>query len=123
MLQVPIGFVADHLEIMYDIDYEAKNKAAELGMTLHRTAMPNATPAFIDNLAAIVTAHEQAERPLAATTPGRGGSRPAGRLADRSSASHRAGTPHSPPGSAKGLPPRLESYRRPLHRAGIVRGR
>ena len=68
MLQVPIGFVADHLEIMFDIDYEAKNKAAELGVTLHRTAMPNATPAFIANLVAIVGEYEGQEptiRPLA----------------------------------------------------------
>lgn len=68
VLQVPIGFVADHLEIMFDIDYEAKNKATELGMTLHRTAMPNATPAFIANLVAIVGEYERHEptiRPLA----------------------------------------------------------
>lgn len=50
-----IGFVADHLEIAYDIDYEAQQKASTLaGMTLRRTAMPNADPAFIDALVAIV---------------------------------------------------------------------
>lgn len=54
VLSVAIGFVADHLEIMYDLDYEAKNKADELGMGYARTAMPNATPAFIANLVAIV---------------------------------------------------------------------
>ena len=63
VLQVPVGFVADHLEILYDIDVEAKEKAAELGMTLHRTAMPNATPAFINTLAAIV--EEYAKQPVA----------------------------------------------------------
>jgi protoporphyrin/coproporphyrin ferrochelatase len=68
VLQVPIGFVADHLEIMYDLDYEAKNKATELGMTFHRTAMPNATPAFINTLAAVVTEHERSTRPLADAT-------------------------------------------------------
>ena len=66
VLQVPIGFVADHLEILYDIDYEAKNKAAELGMTLHRTAMPNATPGFIRTLQAIVQQHAPAGQPVAA---------------------------------------------------------
>jgi ferrochelatase len=68
VLMVPIGFVADHLEIMFDIDYEATNKANELGMTLHRTAMPNATPAFIANLRAIVAQsvdQEPAIRPSA----------------------------------------------------------
>ena len=58
VLQVPIGFVAEHLEVLFDIDYEAKQKAAELGMHLERTAMPNATPGFIRNLAAIVTAND-----------------------------------------------------------------
>ena len=58
VLQVPIGFVADHLEILFDIDYEAKNKARELGMHLERTAMPNATPGFIRALAAIVAAND-----------------------------------------------------------------
>jgi ferrochelatase len=54
VLQISIGFVADHLEVLYDIDYEAKNKARELGMTLHRTEMPNSDPAFIRALAAVV---------------------------------------------------------------------
>ena len=61
----PVQFLADHLEILYDIDYEAKNKATELEMTLHRTAMPNVTPAFINTLAAIVMEQEQAARLLA----------------------------------------------------------
>lgn len=62
VLMAPIGFVADHLEIAYDIDYEAKHKATELGMTLQRTAMPNATPAFIRTLAAIVAERERETR-------------------------------------------------------------
>jgi ferrochelatase len=57
VLQVPIGFVSDHLEIINDVDIEAKGKAALLGMTLMRTQMPNATPAFIRTLAAIVARH------------------------------------------------------------------
>ncbi len=57
VLQVPIGFVSDHLEILYDIDIEAREKAAELGMTFHRTELPNARDQFIDVLASIVTAH------------------------------------------------------------------
>jgi len=55
VLSVPIGFVSDHLEILYDIDYEAKRKAASLGMTLRRTRMPNADPAFVNVLASVVT--------------------------------------------------------------------
>lgn len=47
VLQVPIGFVADHLEVLYDIDLEAKQKATSLGMTLHRTPLPNARPELV----------------------------------------------------------------------------
>lgn len=55
VLSVPIGFVSDHLEVLYDIDREAKQKASELGMHLRRIEMPNADPAFIRVLADIVT--------------------------------------------------------------------
>lgn len=54
VLQVPIGFVSDHLEILFDIDVEAKEKAAELGMTLYRTQMPNERDEFIEVLASVV---------------------------------------------------------------------
>ncbi|MEO7966119.1 MAG: ferrochelatase [Gemmatimonadaceae bacterium] len=54
VLQVPIGFVSEHLEILYDIDIEAQEKAAQLGMTLRRSALPNADPRFIRALATIV---------------------------------------------------------------------
>ena len=54
VLQIPIGFVSDHLEVLYDIDLEAKTKAAELGMTLERTPLPNATDHLIRTLVAIV---------------------------------------------------------------------
>lgn len=55
VLQVPIGFVADHLEVLYDIDIEAKGKAADLGMRLERTELPNARPDFIATLVDVVT--------------------------------------------------------------------
>jgi protoporphyrin/coproporphyrin ferrochelatase len=51
VLVCPIGFVADHLEIRWDIDVEAVEKAEELGMTLARIEMPNADPAFVAVLA------------------------------------------------------------------------
>jgi ferrochelatase len=54
VLVCPIGFVSDHLEIRWDIDTEAREKADELGLRLERIEMPNAEPAFIDVLAAIV---------------------------------------------------------------------
>ena len=54
VLSVPIGFVSEHLEVLFDIDREATAKAASLGMTLRRTRMPNATPELIAVLDAIV---------------------------------------------------------------------
>jgi len=53
VLICPIGFVSDHLEIRWDIDVEAQERAAELGMRVDRIAMPNADPAFIRTLAGI----------------------------------------------------------------------
>ena len=53
----PIGFVADHLEIRWDLDIEAAERARELGLRLERIEMPNADPAFIDVLAGLVRRH------------------------------------------------------------------
>ncbi len=50
----PIGFVADHLEIYWDIDIEAREKAAELGLELERTESLNDDPAFVRVLAGVV---------------------------------------------------------------------
>ena len=60
VLVCPVGFVSDHLEIRWDIDHEAKERATELGMRLERIAMPNADPAFVDVLAGIVRRELQA---------------------------------------------------------------
>jgi protoporphyrin/coproporphyrin ferrochelatase len=65
VLVCPIGFVADHLEIRWDIDVEAAEKAEELGMRLERIEMPNADPAFIDILARL-TAQALAREPAKA---------------------------------------------------------
>jgi ferrochelatase len=54
VLICPVGFVSDHLEINWDIDVEAQEKAAELGMRVDRIKMPNADPAFVRTLAGIV---------------------------------------------------------------------
>jgi ferrochelatase len=54
VLVCPVGFVSDHLEIRWDLDVEAQEKAAELGVRLERIEMPNADPAFVRTLAAIV---------------------------------------------------------------------
>ncbi|MEO5875840.1 MAG: ferrochelatase [Streptosporangiaceae bacterium] len=44
---VPIGFVSDHMEVKFDLDVEARDLAAELGMTLVRAATPGTHPAFV----------------------------------------------------------------------------
>ncbi len=54
VLLVPIGFVSDNLEIVYDIDVEAQELAQGLGMHLERIEMPNASPAFVAALADVV---------------------------------------------------------------------
>ena len=54
VLVCPIGFVADHLEIRWDLDTEAQEKADQLGMRLARIGMPNDDPAFVATLATIV---------------------------------------------------------------------
>ena len=51
VLVCPIGFVSDHLEILWDIDVEARERAAELGLELERIESLNDDPAFIRGLA------------------------------------------------------------------------
>ncbi len=54
VLVAPIGFVADHLEILWDIDVEARERAAALGIELDRVESMNDDPAFISALADLV---------------------------------------------------------------------
>ena len=51
------GFVADHLETLYDLDIEAAGAAREAGIPFARTRMPNADPGFCDVLADVVRDH------------------------------------------------------------------
>ncbi|MGM0876240.1 MAG: ferrochelatase [Bacillota bacterium] len=51
---IPVGFVAEHLEVLYDNDYECKVVTDELGASYYRPEMPNAKPEFIDCLATVV---------------------------------------------------------------------
>lgn len=55
----PIGFVSDHLEVLYDIDIEARQLAREKGMQLERTDSLNSDPLYIRTLAEAVLAREQ----------------------------------------------------------------
>jgi protoporphyrin/coproporphyrin ferrochelatase len=51
VLVCPIGFVSDHLEILWDIDVEARERADELGLQLERVDSLNDDPVFIRGLA------------------------------------------------------------------------
>jgi ferrochelatase len=50
----PVGFVCDHLEVLYDNDIECKRVTDEVGATYYRPEMPNAKEEFIDCLAGII---------------------------------------------------------------------
>jgi ferrochelatase len=57
LLVVPVGFVCDHVEILYDIDILAQKVAQEKGLSLWRTGSLNTSPTFIEALASVVEAH------------------------------------------------------------------
>lgn len=50
----PLGFVADHVEVLYDLDVEAAAVCAELGVTMRRAAAVNDDPHFLDMMADVV---------------------------------------------------------------------
>lgn len=50
VIYAPVGFVADHLEVLFDNDVECKQIADELGVNYYRPAMPNTDPQFIEGL-------------------------------------------------------------------------
>ena len=63
VLVCPVGFVADHLEIRWDLDIVAVERARELGIRLSRIDMPNADPAFVRVLAGLVRGRLSAPAP------------------------------------------------------------
>jgi ferrochelatase len=54
VLVAPVGFVSDHLEILWDLDVEARERADELGLELARIESLNDDPAFVHALAGVV---------------------------------------------------------------------
>ena len=54
ILVCPVGFVSDHLEILYDLDIEAKEYAESLGLAFARTRSLNDDPGLIEALATVV---------------------------------------------------------------------
>jgi len=59
VLIAPIQFLADHLEVLYDLDIAARKQCAERGIAYHRIAMPNTDPLFITCLEALVCSLEK----------------------------------------------------------------
>jgi ferrochelatase len=55
ILVVPCGFVADHLEVRYDLDIEAADLARSLDLAFGRAAVVNDDPSVLGGLAALVT--------------------------------------------------------------------
>jgi len=53
VLVAPVQFLADHLEVLYDLDVAAAAQAQVAGLAYRRIAMPNADPVFIAALAAV----------------------------------------------------------------------
>jgi protoporphyrin/coproporphyrin ferrochelatase len=54
VLAAPVGFVSDHLEILWDLDVEAREKAADLGLGFSRIDSLNDDPSFIAALADVI---------------------------------------------------------------------
>jgi ferrochelatase len=52
----PIGFVCDHVEVLYDLDREAAGVAKEIGLSMTRAEAVNADPRFVDMMADVVLA-------------------------------------------------------------------
>jgi ferrochelatase len=69
---VPIGFVADHMEVVYDLDTQARAVADSLAMTMTRAACVGAAPRFVAGLRDLVVAHIEGTRaPVVGSRPAR----------------------------------------------------
>jgi len=64
VLIIPIGFVSDHIEVLYDIDIFYREKAESMGMVLRRSPSLNYSERFIEALTAIVEEHIHNSSPL-----------------------------------------------------------
>jgi protoporphyrin/coproporphyrin ferrochelatase len=65
VLVVPVQFLADHLEILYDLDIAAGEEAAEAGLRFHRIELMNTSPAFIRTLADVALEQARSLQPSA----------------------------------------------------------
>jgi ferrochelatase len=63
VIVVPIGFVVDHVEVLHDLDTNARATAARHGVAYHRAAAVNAHPEFIEMLAELVQQAQERTEP------------------------------------------------------------
>jgi ferrochelatase len=66
VIVVPIGFVSDHMEVVYDLDTQAAATAAARGIKLVRTATPGTHPAFVEMVGQLVDELDRPESGVAA---------------------------------------------------------
>ena len=59
----PIGFVCDHIEVLYDLDCEAADACREIGLVMTRAAAVNDDPLFLDMMADVVMTRAASARP------------------------------------------------------------
>jgi len=69
---IPIGFVADHLEVIYDLDTVAAAHAASLGLPMARAATPGTAPAFVAMVGSLIAERTGGPRLGLGTLPERG---------------------------------------------------
>ena len=72
---VPIGFICDHMEVVYDLDTEAKETAARLGIPYERADTVSTDPGFVSSLVDVLeerAAQARGERPARVTVTGTG---------------------------------------------------
>jgi protoporphyrin/coproporphyrin ferrochelatase len=63
----PVGFVSDHVEVIWDLDIEARERADELGMAFARAATAGPDPRFADMVVELVAEHTDAAAPRGLT--------------------------------------------------------
>ncbi len=65
---IPVGFVSDHIEVVYDLDMEAAKVARGLGLPMARAATPGTHPAFVSMITELVA--ERRGQPAPVPSPG-----------------------------------------------------
>jgi protoporphyrin/coproporphyrin ferrochelatase len=63
LIVVPIGFVSDHMEVVYDLDVVAAERAREVGITFARVATPDTTPEFVAMVRELIEERLDPDRP------------------------------------------------------------